>query len=196
MRRANLMLHCGAESLGFEAVEAVQTPERTDSWVPIPHNTLIRQVTDTLASNGMSVVTEAHALARDGQRYFGLFQVANANIALRNNDGDYGIVVGIRNSHDKSYPAGLVLGSQVFVCDNLSFSGEVKLSHKHTSRIVQNLPGLVNKAVGLLSDLRCKQDMRFQAYQEMALDDVHAHDIIIRALDTKAIAPPMVAAVL
>jgi hypothetical protein len=33
-------------------------------------------------------------------------------------------VLGLRNSHDKRFPAGLVGGSAVFVCDNLAFSGE------------------------------------------------------------------------
>lgn len=29
-------------------------------------------------------------------------------------------------------PAALVMGTRVFVCDNLAFNGEVKLSCKHT----------------------------------------------------------------
>ena len=44
-------------------------------------------------------------------------------------------VVGVRNSHDKSFPAGLVIGASIFVCDNLSFSGEVKLARKHTVHV-------------------------------------------------------------
>jgi hypothetical protein len=40
------------------------------------------------------------------------------------------------------------------VCDNLSFSGEVRLARKHTSRIEADLPALVNRAVGQLGELR------------------------------------------
>jgi hypothetical protein len=52
-----------------------------------------------------------------------LVQVANGL-----NPEDFGLVAGVRNSHDKSFPASLVLGASMFVCDNLSFSGEVKKS--------------------------------------------------------------------
>jgi len=55
---------------------------------------------------------------------------------------DYAWIVGLRNSHDKTYPAGLVAGSKVFVCDNLCFSGEVRLSRKHTRHAVRDLKHL------------------------------------------------------
>jgi hypothetical protein len=49
-------------------------------------------------------------MTHDGHRYFGLLQIANGS-----SHADYSWVLGIRNSHDKRLPAGLVLGSQVFV---------------------------------------------------------------------------------
>jgi len=35
--------------------------------------------------------------------------------------------VGLRNSHDKTFPAGLVAGTRVFICANLSFSGLIQM---------------------------------------------------------------------
>jgi hypothetical protein len=84
---------------------------------------ILRAVLDCVAANHMTVVNEAHGLTKDGNRYFGLIQVANGH-----NADDFGLVIGLRNSHDKMIPAGLVLGASVFVCDNLSFSGEVRLA--------------------------------------------------------------------
>lgn len=40
-------------------------------------------------------------------------------------------VLGLRNSPDKMFPAGIVAGASVFVCDNLSFSGVINLARKH-----------------------------------------------------------------
>ena len=60
---------------------------------------------------GLRVVTESHGLTHDGERYFGLLQVANGH-----DDSDFGLVVGVRNSHDKRFPAALVVGASVFVC--------------------------------------------------------------------------------
>jgi hypothetical protein len=182
MQRSNLYLHVDANKADREQVLAIATPERTDTWVPIPHGRLLEAVQGTLESNGMHIVSEAHGLARNGARYFGLLQVANGN-----NSDDFGLVIGIRNSHDKSYPAGLVLGASVFVCDNLSFSGEVKLARKHTAMIERDMPKLVNRAVGLLTDLRGKQEKRFEAYKSLELTDTQAHDLVIRAIDAQAV---------
>lgn len=97
MRKTNLMLHTGARSANREQVALVPTPPRTQSWVPIPHGRLLDGVQGCLERAGLAVVSEAHGLTRDGSRYFGLMQVAYAEAA-----GDFGLVVGLRNSHDKS----------------------------------------------------------------------------------------------
>ena len=132
----NLLLHCGAHHVERDDVRTAKTPDRTDTWVPIGHGRLLNMVRDTLVGNGLTVVEEAHALTRDGQRYFGLLHVQNGNPSDK-----YGLVVGVRNSHDKSFSAGLALGAAVFCCDNLSFSSEVVLARKHTVFIERDLPG-------------------------------------------------------
>ncbi len=106
MRKATLTLHTGAKTAAREQVALVPTPARTPSWVPIPHARLLDGVQGCLESAGLAVVSEAHGLTRDGGRYFGLLQVAQTDT-----DGDFGLVVGLRNSHDKSFPAGLVVGA-------------------------------------------------------------------------------------
>jgi Domain of unknown function (DUF932) len=182
MNRANLYLHCGAHAVSRERMAEVITPARTESWVPIAHHQLLAGVQESLGRSGLHVVTEAHGLTRDGNRYFGLLQVANGS-----NPEHFGLVVGIRNSHDKSFPAALVLGASVFVCDNLSFSGEVRLARKHTAHIERDLPQLVERAVGMLGDLRNTQERRFNAYQTHELTDSGAHDLVIRAMDSRII---------
>lgn len=182
MQRAKLFLHCGANPATREQVSEILTPARTDTWVPIGHANLLAGVIGSLERSGLHVVTESHGLTKDGQRYFGLMQVANGS-----NPDDYGLVVGVRNSHDKTFPAALVLGAAVFVCDNLSFSGEVKLARKHTVHIERDLPQLVDRVVGLLGDLRHTQDRRFAAYKAHELTEGQAHDMVIRALDARVL---------
>lgn len=180
MSKTALMLHTGACSATREQVEFVPTPTRTASWVPIPHARLLDGVHGCLARAGLAVVGEAHGLTRDGARYFGLLQVAHARA-----EADFGLVVGLRNSHDKTFPAGLVVGASVFVCDNLSFSGEVKLARKHTAHVDRDLPQLIERAVGRLGGLRHHQDERFAAYRQHELTDGQAHDLVVRALDAR-----------
>lgn len=65
----------------------------------------------------------------------------------------YRYVIGMRNSNDMKFPAGLVIGIAPFVCDNLCFSGEVEVKRKHTTNIKRDLPILMtDKMDELLSN--------------------------------------------
>jgi hypothetical protein len=114
MNQSNLILHCGASKVERAQLTRIETPEGDRTWCPIPHETLVSEVTGALTRANMRIVTEAHGMSADGLRYFGLLQVANGD-----EEQDYSYVLGLRNSHDKRFPAGLVVGSSVFVCDNL-----------------------------------------------------------------------------
>ena len=178
MKSCNLVLHCGAASVDRTAVKAVRTPISTPTWSPIPHLRLVEQVERALSAAHLTIVNQAHALSHAGDRYFGLIQVATARAT-----GDYALVLGLRNSHDKRFPAGLVAGAQVFVCDNLSFHGEVELSRKHTRFIGRDLPLLTERAIGQLQEKWHGQEQRIERYMHHALDDRDAHDLMVRAVD-------------
>jgi hypothetical protein len=180
MRRQtpNLVLHCGAAAVELDQVSSVKTPRATSTWQPIPHHQLIQTVQRTLATTNLTIGTQAHSLTHDGSRYFGLMEIHG-----RKTSSDYCWVLGLRNSHDKMFPAGIVAGASVFVCDNLSFSGEVKFARKHTRFINRDLPQLVERAIGLLLAKWHDQDKRIEAYKEHEVIDQAAHDLVIRSVD-------------
>src|ERR1700689_4476783 len=82
--RPNLLLHCGAQAVDRHVVQHVPTPRATDTWTPIPHLELVTQVEQTLSANGLVVGTQAHSLAHDGLRYFGLMEIQRSE-----SDEDY-----------------------------------------------------------------------------------------------------------
>ena len=142
---ANLLLHCGAHRVSRDHVVNALTPQSTNTWVPVPHYRLIDLVEATLERQGFQVANQAHGIWGNGDRYFGLMELSSFQ-----NVADYSLVLGLRNSHDKTFPASIALGSQVIVCDNLSFFGEVVLTRKHTRFIERDLPSIVAQAVGRL----------------------------------------------
>lgn len=178
MQTCNLMLHCGAQTVERAQLADVALPAATRTWVPLAHADLLHQVRRTILANNLSVVTESHSLSHDGARYFGLLQVANGA-----NGADYSWIVGLRNSHDKHFPAGLVVGMSVFVCDNLSFSGEIQLARKHTRFIKRDLPLLTETAIGRLVERWHDQDIRIGRYRDATVSDAQAHDLVVRAVD-------------
>jgi hypothetical protein len=179
---AKLMIHCGGQEVARERLAGTETPPPTATWHPIPHDVLLREVEQSLERNRLCVTAERHALAREGDRYFGLLQVANGS-----NPTDHSWVLGLRNSHDQSFPAGLVVGSRVFVCDNLAFSGEIVIARRHTRWILRDLPRLVLDGVAQLAQRWHSQEERFARYRETPVTDGEAHDLVIRALDARAL---------
>ncbi|RRJ96974.1 DUF932 domain-containing protein [Opitutaceae bacterium TAV4] len=177
--KCNLCLHCGAAAIERDALRHVRTPLSTPTWTPIPHLRIIEQVERALTAVYLSIVAQAHSLSHGGDRYFGLIQVQNGS-----QHDDYAWVLGLRNSHDKRFPAGIVAGAQVFVCDNLSFHGEVQIARKHTRFINRDLPMLTERAIGQLVDRWHSQDTRIARYQDAAIGDTEAHDLMIRAVDS------------
>ncbi len=178
----NLLMHCGGSHVTRDEIVDAPTPERTKTWVPVPHHRLLELAQITIEGHGYSVTNQAHGLWGNADRYFGLMELASENEA-----DDYRLVLGLRNSHDKTFPASLALGSQVLVCDNLSFFGEVVLTRRHTRFIERDLPGIVTHAVGRLSEMRTQQADQIDAYKQTRIRDRTAHDLMVRAVDTRVI---------
>ena len=179
---ANLLMHCGGKQVSRDAIENAPTPEKTNSWTPIAHNKLLELAEFTITTQGFRITNQAHGLWGNGDRYFGLMELSN-----NREHEEYSLVLGLRNSHDKTFPASLALGSQVLVCDNLSFFGEVVLTRRHTRFIERDLPGIILQAVGRLSEMRSHQNDRIEFYKKTQINDQMAHDIIVRAVDTRVI---------
>jgi len=194
MKPLNLTLHCGGHSVESTEVQAVATPMATDSWMPIPHFSLVERLREIVTDAGMEITQEAHALARGGLRYFGLFQVAG--VPNFSQEETMGTVIGLRNSHDKSFPAGINAGSAPFVCDNLCFHNEIKIARRHTKFILRDLPTLLAGAFGKLTSTWGNNAKRIEAYQQRQLDDKEAHDVLARAYRCGAVSKTHLADVL
>jgi hypothetical protein len=190
MTSTNLVLHCGAAAVAREALASVVVPPSTDTWFPIGHTSLLAEIEKALMAAQMQITSQAHSLTKEGARYFGLMQVNNGQ-----ENSDFSYVLGVRNSIDKSFPAGLVVGSQVFVCDNLAFSGEVKIARKHTRFIERDLPLLVGRAIGMLADKWQSMENRIARYKQVEISHPQAHDLLIRSIDLGAATPQQIPAI-
>lgn len=173
---ANLMLHAGGQLVTLDEVRGAVTPEPVGAHYPVPHARVLDLAVEGLEAQGLRVIESQHALAHDGDRYFGIMTLANGT-----SHDDYQLIAAVRNTHDKSFAASMALGSRVFVCDNLAFSGEVTFARKHTRFAHQDLPRLVNDALGRLGDLQRSQELRIAGYQAAEMTDNEAYATIVRA---------------
>ena len=178
-RSPKLLLHCGGHLATRVEVANTSTPSPTNTWQPIPHIELIERVEEALELNKLEVGNVSHALSHGGARYFGLMEIRSPELT----PDDYAYVIGIRNNHQKLFPAGLVAGSAVLCCDNLSFSGLIKVARKHTRYIRRDLVALVQTSIGKLMTAWHEQDKRIARYKEHQLTDEVVHDIAVRSVD-------------
>jgi len=194
-----MLLHCGGEVVEREALFAVPTPQPTETWFPLPHRHLVEEVETQLVDAGFDILGQSHALSHNAHRYFGVLEVAIREEGAQYQDltnREHAWVVGLRNSHDKRFPAGLVAGTRVFVCDNLAFSGVIEFRRKHTRFARRDLRQLTVRAVGQLGSHLHHFDTRIDAYRELRVSDSRAHDLVVRATDCRAIVPSQIPEVL
>ncbi|MCL4855441.1 MAG: DUF932 domain-containing protein [Bryobacteraceae bacterium] len=179
-----LMLHCGSHAASRDEVFAVPAPEATATYVPLSYESLVTRVEKQLRIESITILDEKLALAKNGQRLFGLMQLALPAIESR----DYGCVLGLRNSYDKSFATGLCIGATVFVCDNLSFHGShITFERKHTANLLRDLTWIITETVAKLPGLFAAQSRSFEVYRNTSITDGKAHDLVIRCYDEDAL---------
>jgi len=171
-----------SELITVDQLREVETPEPEGRFHPIPHAHLYDTARELLTTGGNVITREQHAVSNDGDLYFSLLDVTNGS-----NNPDYGRVVGLRNSHNKMFSASLIAGNQVFVCDNLSFTGEIKVGRKHTRYINRDLPRLINLATAKMGEAWVNQEERVSSYKDCSLSREEVHDIVCTALRAGAL---------
>ena len=193
-----LMLHCGAKEIEREAIKDLPTPEAIETprknggmtvWQPIEHEFLVRYTEQSLLNQGFSVVNRQFGVTPNGARFFGLMEIEGNNIDGNGNAKGYKRLLGLRNSLDKSFAAGLAAGAKVMVCDNLSFSGDVSAQHRHTKNTLTKLPGLITEAVSKISEAFKFQDQRIDAYKAHELDCSTLHEKVVNLAREGCLAP-------
>jgi hypothetical protein len=172
-----LVVHRG----GWEATKAdlasVPVPEPTESYHPVPYGRFIEEVELHIPRFGLTVHSSEFALAREGGQMFGVLTCSNGTP-----DRDYGLCIGVRNSYDRSLAVGLTLGSRVFCCDNLAFSGEITMHRKHTVNVFRDLPDLIYRMLSQVSSMRSRIDGEITAMKARELPAAHAHHLMVEAI--------------
>ena len=172
-----LVVHRG----GWEATKAdlasVPVPDPTESYYPVPYVRFIEEVELHVPRFGLTVQSSAFALAREGGQMFGVLTCVNGKPAT-----DYALAIGVRNSYDRSLSVGLTLGSRVFCCDNLAFSGEVTMHRKHTVNVFRDLPDLIYRMLSQVSSMRERSDGEIAAMKVRELQPATAHHLMVEAI--------------
>lgn len=171
----------------LDHVYNIPVPARTHSWDPVSHREIIELVDAEIPKHNLTITNWNHTLARKDQQYFGLVTVTDNTGMLET--GGASLQIGVRNSINKSIAAGLVAGTRVMVCSNLSFYGDVALSRKHTSNIRADLGNKITSAFHKLLNLFGKQKDNIDQFRSREIDQAEVDALLLRSL-REGVLPP------
>ncbi|MBQ4480491.1 MAG: DUF932 domain-containing protein [Victivallales bacterium] len=162
-----------------DTLALVPTPKPTATWRPVPHIDVVNAVENTISNRGMSIESERFGLARDQQKMFGVLTLTNRS------NPEWTRCIGVRNSHDQSFAAGICCGVSVLVCSNLCFGGEFVIKRRHTSGI--DLASMVEETMDTLADSYISFEERLLNLHDEPMTDDHARIFIVKAAEYGAI---------
>lgn len=170
----SLMLHAGAHAINRDQLAALPLPNARGARHAIrPFINDVEIVADCLNEFGFEIGEEAYGVKTAAglpTQFFGAIEVRPKALVGEVIPADeFALTIGMRGSYDQSLPRGLAVGSRVFVCDNLAFSGEVNLHTKQTTYIGQRLPAMLRDAVARVPQMAQAQVVRFDAYKNSAI---------------------------
>ena len=178
-----MLLHCGSQEVTRKMVEAVPVPENTDTWYPVPYADTIAFLHDQARKHlNREVVNEAYGLNKGGKQMFAL-------LTLESRD-DSGLAIGLRGSYDKSLARGCAVGQQVFVCDNLCFSGDAfRVVRKHTKNCARDFRQMVLSQLTQAEDHEARMARDTARMKAMPCHEKRGYSILGVALGQGVLTP-------
>ena len=169
---------------GLSDVLAVPVPEKTKTYHPVAHGELIEFIRERVrVTLGLQIKQEGYGLSRKDQQMFGVMTLDTGN-------PDNGLSIGLRNSYDKSLSVGISSGAQVFVCDNLCFSGDAMVVlRKHTLNVWKDISINVDKALHGSEMHYREMNRQLDAMKHIPLSLDTGFDLIGRALGYDVLKP-------
>jgi hypothetical protein len=146
-----------AKLVDFADLSMIAVPERTETYIPVSHQELITRVKKAgMLHYGREPISQKLETNQRGQQLFG-------SMVFPSDSKGSDISIGFRNSYDKTLPIGLCAGSQITVCSNLMFVGDIVKLRKHTQNIEDDMDALIAELFTQTDKLHSKaeEDARY-----------------------------------
>lgn len=128
-------------------------PLQTPTYTPVPHSVLISNLIHKINQiDRFQIVGEDIYVDRSGEKMVGFVTVKNRHIE-NDPDYDFNMMLGYKNSYDKSMAVGLAIGLKVMICENGVVSGDMlSFRRKHTGTALQELNEKIDEGIILMEE--------------------------------------------
>ena len=132
-------------------VRSIQLPEKTETYTPISHGSVIDLTRESLKNIGLGVVNEEYRTSRDGRVLQSIYTLDFSS------DSEMRMMFAWANSYDKSMRFKCAIGTQVFVCSNGMLRGDTaSYSRKHSTYADEDIYGEIANQLSI-AETRYKQ---------------------------------------
>jgi hypothetical protein len=180
---STLIAHCDTTVRTRDQLRELHTPERTKSWLPIPHYDLVSQIAVSLGDRGIAISREQFSVGgADDCLMYGIMDLAIPGFESSHVSPS----VGFRTANNRKHRLEIIAAGSVFVCDNRCFSGydgAVFVKRKHTSGL--DVAELVPPAIDLYLDKVGVWKADIDHMRECSLSDGRAKGMIYDAFVTR-----------
>ena len=108
-------------------------PAKTESYTPVAHRNIVDAIFEEADKRGLQIANEQYWSNKGGLQMTGKF-----NIVVPGDD-EFGMMIAVKNSLDKTIALGLAAGGNVLVCTNGMVRGDITLVRRHTGSIVEEV---------------------------------------------------------
>jgi len=170
--------HAKDRLVTFEETKQLAIPQAMGRFhKPSSFHNYIEQVHEALDINGITLDAEEYAVQKDGNRLFGVMEISAEG---QQENPDWNLLLGLRASHDGMVSRGLSLGSQVMVCSNLCFGGNLgTFRTRQTLNMESRIPTLIREALARVPELAEQQGKQFDEYKNYDIKTGHAEKILV-----------------
>ena len=197
------------EKVTMADLNKMKTPPPTVTHYPLSHYEVLSEQLDQLDACGYTWKNLEIGVSHETMRCFWILDIENPTVARGWNS-----VWGGRNSHDMTYALLFLAGLGVWICANLQFTGEVKVSSKHTKHIGDRLKRMVTRGLFELTQFDAINEERHAAYEAFTLPEEEyeyidgdedkrgyassefIHDFVVKSMDRGVISPSSIKRVL
>ena len=156
----------------LEQLALATTPEGTETFRPVPHYTVVNSVLSELSDRRVTFHDPKIYVHEDEMFAF---------VPLARPGEDYQLHLGIRNTHNKRFPLGVAIGSEVMVCSNLAFSGTQELRVRHTKRVSVRLETAIPQIIASVPGMIEIQTNTYKRLHEVFIDKDSEQRFLLQA---------------
>ena len=143
---------------------------------PVDYSDFVTMIDNKLVDHEIEIVKEQFAVKHDGSQFFGMMEVTTPFM-----DGsDWSFNIGIRGSHDGRVSRGITFGSNVLVCSNLCFHGDLGVFRtRQTLNVMDRLPPMIDEAIAKIPNMAKENVARFDGYRSTRMTESEGNNALV-----------------